>query len=318
MGRPSSSELTAAFAFAAAAIGLPSVAASSAAAFGALWNAAIGAARSPHAPAVFAPLGPAKSGFAQVTELAQLGAGMLVALALTAAAASALQRGVFVRIAGAGGATFDARIPLETISSRLARTVFSLAKWIAFAAALFAPWSDAVRGMLGAWQRTPSELVPIAGVLMLAVLERAAIALAVLGAIDFAVQQVALRRRLRMSRHELREEQKATEADPHATAERKRRGRELQAHVALQELEEVTLVVCDLEGRAFGVRAREAEMTVWIKAEGDLAARVRKEADVKGVPVRIDRDLAAACARVEIGEALPAAVADDLRRARGS
>jgi flagellar biosynthesis protein FlhB len=141
----------------------------------------------------------------------------------------------------------------------------------------------------------------------------------VLGALDFAVQQVAFRRRLRMSRHELQEEQKATEADPHATAERKRRGRELQARVALQELDEVSGVVCDLEGRAFGVREKGAEMMVWIKAEGgDLAARVRTEAEARGLPVRIDRDLAAALASREIGEALPPDVANRLRRHLGS
>jgi flagellar biosynthesis protein FlhB len=327
-GRPTSAELTAGCALVVAAIALPGAAAGLVAALGALWNAAVDAARSqelqlpagaggslvPSAPLVFGRLS-----FAPWVDAAQLSVGMLVALALTAAAATALQRGVFVRIAGAGDSSFDARIPPETKAARLARAAFSLVKWLVFVAALLGPWSDAVRGMLGAWQRAPGELMPIAGGLMLAVLERAAIALAVLGALDFVVQQGAFRRRLRMSHQELQEEQKATEADPHATAERKRRGRELQARVALQELDQVSVLVCDLERRAFGVREKGEDMMVWVKAEGgDLVARVRTEAEARGLPVMIDRELAALLASREVGETLPPPIVNRLRRKPGS
>jgi flagellar biosynthesis protein FlhB len=324
-GRPTSRELTASFAFAAAAIALPGVAAVLVASFGALWNTAISAARSPQPHAVASAVGvhtqpSALSLLGQVTgvsELAQLVAALLIAIALAAALVSSLQSGVFVRIAGGDGSSFESRIPPEPVPARFARSAFSVLKWTVFVAAVFAPWSDAVSGMMSAWQRTARELLPITGRLMLAVIERAAIVLAVLGVIDFGYQQMAFRRRLRTGRRELQEEQKASEADPHATAERKRRMRELQAEVALQELAEVTMLVCDVEGRAFGVRERGTEMSVWIKAEGDLATRVRIEAEARGLPVRIDRDLAVVLARSEIGEALPEALSARLRSDRG-
>jgi flagellar biosynthesis protein FlhB len=320
-GRPTSRELTAAFALAAAAITLPAAAAVLVAAFGSLWNAAIEAARGPRLQDLASRSGASTRPSAltlftqspQLSELAQLLAALLIAIALIAALATSLQRGAFVRIAGAGGSTFESRIPPEPLAARFARSAFSVVKWAVFIAALFAPWSEAVRGMMGAWQRTPQELLPIAGRLILALLERAAIVLAVLGVIDFGFQQAAFRRRLRMSRRELQDEQKATESDPHATAERKRRMRELQAEVALRELEEVTMLVCDVEGRAFGLRERGREMVVWIKAEDDLAARVRAEAGARGVPVRVDRDLAVVLARAEIGEVLSEGVAARLR-----
>jgi flagellar biosynthetic protein FlhB len=324
-GRPASGELTAAVALAAAAVALPGAAAVLVAALASLWKVAIAGAGIPQLHDLSGrALAPAQSNAltllahgSQLAELAQVIAALLIAIALTAALVTALQRGAFVRIAAGAGSTFESRIPPEPVAARLARSAMSVAKWAVFVAALVAPWSEAVRGMMGAWQRTPSELLPLAGRLVLALLERAAIVLAVLGVVDFGVQQVAFRRRLRMSRRELQEEQKATESDPHATAERKRRMRELQAEVALRELEEVTMLVCDVEGRAFGVREHGREVAVWIKAEGEVAARVRTEAEARGLPIRVDRDLSGVLARGEIGEALPEAVAARLRSDRG-
>jgi flagellar biosynthesis protein FlhB len=304
-GRPSSYELAAASALGVAAIALPSLAATLLAAIRALWTAVLAAARSPQLPTVI------DVNLAPLAELARLTAAALAAVAVTAGAATALQRGVFVRFAGAGGAGAETSAPPESPVERMGRATFSLAKWSVLIAALVVPWSDAVRGMLGAWQRAPQELSPIAGELVLVLLERAAIALAMIGVIDFGVQQLLFRRRLRMSRYELQEERRATEADPHASAERRRRARELQAAVTLQELDEVSIVVCDLEGRAIALRET---FEVWIKAEGDLATRLRAEAIARGIQVVIDVELIAALTAFELNEPLTPAVYAMVRR----
>jgi flagellar biosynthesis protein FlhB len=178
---------------------------------------------------------------------------------------------------------------------------------------LIAPWSDALRGMLGAWQRAPHELLPIAGKLVLALLERAAIVLAAIGLIDFGIQQALFRRRLRMSRQQLQEEQRATEADPHAVAERRRRAREQQSAAVLQELAEVALLVCDLAGRALAMRETSDGIAVWIAAEGELAVRVRAEAIARGLPIVVDSELVVALSAFEIGESVPSGLATRAR-----
>jgi flagellar biosynthesis protein FlhB len=204
-------------------------------------------------------------------------------------------------------------VPRERLAERVGRAGFACAKWMVLVFALVAPWSDAVRGMIGAWQRAPSELLPIAGGLVVSLFERAAIVLAALGVIDFGVQQALFRRRLKMSRQQLQEEQRATEADPHATAERRRRAREQQATAVLQELAEVAYVVCDLEGRAFALREKDGELALWIVAEGDLAARMRAQAIARGLSIAVNAELAVELRKFEIGETLPPAIAARLQ-----
>jgi len=317
LGRPTSPELTAAVALGIAVLVLPSLAATLVAAFSQAWSRALAAARSPGLPtggvSGLAQLGATS----QLAAFLQLCAAVLVAVALSTAAVTWLQRGVFVRFAAAAGGDRElGSVPRERLAERVARASFACAKWSLLMVALVAPWSDALRGMSGAWQRAPSELLPIAGGLVESLFERAAIVLAALGVIDFGVQQALFRRRLKMSRQQLQEEQRATEADPHATAERRRRAREQQAASVLQELGEVAYVVCDLEGRAFALRERDAELAVWIAAEGDLAFRVRSEAIARGLRVAVDAELALELGKFEIGETLPPTIAARLQLPR--
>jgi hypothetical protein len=293
---------------------LPSLAATLVAAFSQAWSGALVAARSPGLPtggvSGLAQLGTVS----QLAAFSQLCAALLVAVALSAAAVTWLQRGVFVRFAGAAGGDRElGSVPRERLPERLARASFACAKWSVLMVALVAPWSDAVRGMAGAWQRAPSELLPIAGGLVVSLFERAAIVLAALGVIDFGVQQALFRRRLKMSRQQLQEEQRATEADPHATAEWRRRAREQQAAAVLQELAEVAHVVCDLEGRAFALRESDGQLAVWIAAEGDLAVRMRAQAIARGLSVAVNAELAVELRKFEIGETLPPAIAARLQ-----
>jgi flagellar biosynthetic protein FlhB len=278
------------------------------------WNGMLASARSP------ALAGTPTSGVlqlgtaAQLASFAQLCAAVLGALALTAAATTWLQRGIFVRFAGFAGEDRElGGLPRETFAERVARSSFAALKWLALVIALIAPCSEAVRGMLGAWQRAPHELSPIAGTLVGSLIERAAIVLAAIGVIDFGVQQAWFRRRLRVSRQQLREEQRATEADPYATAERRRRAREQQTAAVLQELEEVAFVVCDLEARAFALRESENAFSVWVVGRGDSAMRLRAEAIARSLPVVVDNELAFALSAFEIGETLPPTVAARVR-----
>jgi flagellar biosynthetic protein FlhB len=347
-GRPSSQELTAACAFGAVALGVASLGPAVQLAFNGLWGGALEAMRASQqgvfllasgAAAAVGGLGAtgavalaAAPGIPAVAlgalrtlgALAPLLAAVLVALAVVGGTATALQRGMFLRLAGASG-DFAQGLPRPRGVERWADASWTLAKWLVLLAVLIDPWSDAVRGMLGVWQRAPHELLPLVGRLMVALLERAAVALAVLGVIDFAIQQVTFRRRLRMSRQELQEERRATESDPHASAERRRRARDQQLSAAMLELSDVDALVCDLDGRAIALRRERAapqdpnattreHFLVWLKADGDFARRIRTEAAARELPIAIDAELTNSLLSYEINEPLPPEIQRDINQ----
>jgi flagellar biosynthetic protein FlhB len=292
-GLPRSLELTAALSLGLAVFVLPPVAEQLWAAERGLWGRLLAAAGAP------VPATPAFDR-AAAASLAIEFAGLLGAIALAAALATFVQRGAAVRLGGGDGASFGAGPPTE----RFAPAGYSLAKWAVLAAVLLWPWSDALRGMLASWQRAPHELTALTGGLLRALLERAVLALALIGTIDLLVQHASFRRRLRMSRRELQDEQRESEGDPHARDERRRRAHELRFRATLLELGEVDLIVCD-EDRTLGMKVRGSDAVVWIKADGELGRRMRREAERRSLPVAFDSSLTDALYAFEPNESLP-------------
>jgi flagellar biosynthesis protein FlhB len=305
LGRPSSQALTGAVALGLGALLLPVIGERAVVVAAGLWATVLSAVRAPggEMPA----LDPSA-----VLELAALGGGGLFAIAGVAAGAVWLQRGAIVRLAGGAGS--DAGVELERGwgAERIPRAAFSIVVFFAVLGSLLWPWSDALRGMVGAWQRAPAELSPLAGSLAIALLERAAIALAVVGVLELGAQTLWYRRRLRMSRRELQEESRATEGDPHARTERRRRAHEFRMQATLLELSEVSVIVFDSE-RAIGLKLASGAPVVWIKATGELAATLRREANARAVPLLSHRGLAIALSTLEPNEPLPAELLQRVR-----
>ncbi len=165
-----------------------------------------------------------------------------------------------------------------------------------------------VPGVFDSWQRAPGELAAIVGLLARALLWRAVLALALVGAIEFVLQLWRRRRRLRMSTRELRDEQRASEGDPHLRAERRRRAAALTAAATLQELDRAALVVHGAQGRLVALRfdaEHDAAPVLWLKAEGELALRVLARAAEHGLPCHDDAALCEQLFRLEISQSAP-------------
>lgn len=226
-------------------------------------------------------------------ELALAAAGCVLSLAFVSTLATASQRGLALRWAGSAGAPRHEAVDALRVAIG----------WTLLVLALCWPLTAAVRGMLASYQRAPRELPELAFALCGQLLGRAALALALLGVADLALAHWLFRRRLRASRRELREEQRRDEPDPHALAERRRRAHELRLSATLLELSELERVICEGTRRAVGVRAPGV---VWLKAEGDLAARLRAEARAAGIPIFDDPALVDALLGYELNEPLPA------------
>jgi flagellar biosynthesis protein FlhB len=288
-GAPHSPALTAACLFGVLWLGLPDAVALFMRGERRLWSDLLGASAAPVPP----ELSPAAwLGLGRVAALGALG------LLLTAGAAQGLQRGLRLRAGGSYPEFGSSRAPRFAPADAALRVL----AWLLLTAALLWPWSAALRGMLGSFERAPHELLPIAGELCVRLIGRAALVLVLLGAIDLGVQHWLFRRRLRVGRRQLREERRADEPEPHALAERRRRAQELRGAATLLEVNELDAVVCDGRERAIGVRAPGV---VWLKADGELAQHVLTAARTAGLPIVEDARLLETLLGYELNETLP-------------
>lgn len=141
---------------------------------------------------------------------------------------------------------------------------------------------------------------------------RAALVGVVLGAIDLLVTRAAWRRRLRMSKDEVRREYKDTEGDPQIKAARERAYHELMAQAAIANVRTASVVVVNPTHLACALRYDEREgdeaPVVVASGEGELAARIVQAAREYGVPVVHDVPLARALVELQVGEAIPEAL----------
>lgn len=140
---------------------------------------------------------------------------------------------------------------------------------------------------------------------------RLAIALLVLGIVDYLIQRWKLERRLRMTKQEVRDELKKMEGDPLV----KQRRRQIQARLALQriraEVPRADVVVTNPTHFAVALRYDEATMSaprVTAKGRDLLAERIRQLAQQHGIPIVQRPPLARALyTGVEVGQEVPPA-----------
>jgi len=190
--------------------------------------------------------------------------------------------------------------------AQLARAGLGLAKAIVLLLILAAWGRDAARslaslpraGGMGAAAGALGLLAPLAA--------RLAVALAVIGLADHALERRRLRRALRMTRDEVRREVREDEGDPDRRAERRR------VHRALVEagaIGRATVVVVNPTRLAVALRhdrGGPGAPLVIAKGQGRAAARIRSAARRAGVPIIRDVPLARALHRLaEVGDEIP-------------
>ena len=145
---------------------------------------------------------------------------------------------------------------------------------------------------------------PVLHVLLVVLAAQAAIAV-----LDYAWVTLRHVRGLRMSRHDIQEEQKETEGDPRVKA-RLRQIRGIRARRRmLAAVPKATVVITNPTHYAVALvydRAKHAAPRVVAKGVVSLAARIREAAEANRVPVVANPPLARALYRVEIDADIPA------------
>lgn len=128
---------------------------------------------------------------------------------------------------------------------------------------------------------------------------RAAIAMFLLALLDYAWQRRQFEQSIKMTKHEIKEEYKEMEGDPHIKGKRRQKMRELAGRRA-QAVSEAAVVVVNPTHVAVALRYTppdDAAPTVIAKGIDEGALRVREEARRHNVPIHHDPPLARKLAR---------------------
>lgn len=257
-----------------------------------------------------------------VAELGQaFGEGLCAAapLILGAAAASALL--IWLQI----GPVFSVD-PLKPDLKRLdpiaglKRTFFSLKSWVTFlkvtllaAAGVFAVWSvvgERAPQLLGSWRGDLPAAASTAGDAAAAVARRLLLVFGAVAAIDTLFQRFQLRKRLLMSRQEIRREYEEQEGKPENKMARRRLMDEILQNRMFGEIlkaKDGGFVAANPVHIACAVGYDEASRTFRLLARGRglLAERIKEFARANSIPVRYDVPLARALVALEPGEPIP-------------
>ena len=160
--------------------------------------------------------------------------------------------------------------------------------------------------------RMPFEAVPVAaaqlGGAIHSLLWKAAAVFIVFGAVDFAVQYRRHMNSLRMSKQDIRDENKRNEGDPHTKQRIRRLRRELLRRRMMRDVPKATAVIVNPTHFAVAIRYDAADMAcpiVVAKGKNWLALRIRQIATQNEVPIIENPPLARALyGAVEVGSAI--------------
>jgi flagellar biosynthesis protein FlhB len=249
------------------------------------------------------------------TTLAILVLPLLVAVGAVSAVAQLVQTGGVVTgkrltpkldrldpVAGFGRLLTAARVA----SVARALLVGALVGWLAYAA-LAAHLVDVARVTA-----RPARIGDVAASVSLGLAWQVAFIGLAFGALDLAVMRRAWLGRLKMSKAEVRREQRDAEGDPHLKAARARAHQEVLVQATLASVRQASVVVVNPTHLACALRYDEKEgddaPVVVASGEGELAARIVQAAREAGVPVVRDVPLARALIELEVGVAIPEAL----------
>ena len=191
----------------------------------------------------------------------------------------------------------------------LAKSVLkvSLVGWIAWRTVVALETTVPAVGL-----RTPREILEEAGAGLGTMLFRVVAVLAAIAILDYAWQRYSFKQSLRMSKTEVKQEQKQSEADPKVKQRLRRAYREFSGNKMLAAAARADVVVTNPTHFAVALRYDANQMgapRVVAKGVGELAQRIKEVARQNGVPLVERRALARALYRtVKVGDEIPSAM----------
>ncbi len=162
-----------------------------------------------------------------------------------------------------------------------------------------------------------NSVVFIAGIIMRIIIE-AAILLLALAVPDYIFQRIQFKKRLKMTKQEVKEERKMFEGDPQIKGRLKERMREIMSRNMTVNVPKADVIVTNPTHYAIAIEFDPLSMavpTVTAKGADEMAFRIRTLAKESGVPIMENRPLARALyAEAEVGDAIPEAYYDAISK----
>ncbi len=157
----------------------------------------------------------------------------------------------------------------------------------------------------------PASVLAALGIFAERIGIRVALALVILGTLDWLLVRRRHRRSLMMTRDEVKREYKDAEGDPRHRSERQRLHRELSEQRMIEDVRKADFVVVNPDHIAVAVKYdREADAAPMVVAKGErlLAERIKQVAREAGVPIYREVGLARALNELPEGEEIPEAL----------
>lgn len=186
-----------------------------------------------------------------------------------------------------------------------ATTVFKL---IIIGAVAWLTLSDTVGELAAAPGRTVGQSLGLAAMTSLSVLRSVAFAALALGLADYAVQRRQHYRDMKMSKHEIRQESREAEGDPHVKSRQRQISAQMSRNRMLAAVPLADVVITNPTHLAVALQYDRAAGAPRVLARGgdELAARIREAASASGVPCVEAKPLARALYAVcRVGEEIP-------------
>ena len=168
-------------------------------------------------------------------------------------------------------------------------------------------WEAAAAAFV-AGPRPIGAVISVIGAETARLIGRLALLAALVGIVDAVVARRRFDKNLRMSKQELKEENRQSEGDPIIKGEMRRRMTRMSRLRMMAEVARADVVVTNPTHIAVALRYSDGDAApvVVAKGAGFVAQRIREEAEKHGVPIRRNVPLARALhASVEIGRQIP-------------
>lgn len=217
--------------------------------------------------------------------------------------------------------------PLEGAKQLVsAQRLLAVVRATLFAAAIAWFAYGALRSNAAALARVAGRLdaaAAVAATIAIDVAKKTAMIGLLLAAIDVVVVRRSWRKKLMMTKQDIKREHKESEGDPQQKAARERAHHEMLASAVIGNVKNASVVIVNPTHIACALKYDDTEgdraPVVVAAGHGDLAKRIVEAARQQGVPVLRDVPLARALVELEIGDEIPEAlyeaVAEILREA---